>query len=340
MADILQLNGVSCAIDGKLIVDDITLSASAGEIICLLGPSGCGKSTSLRVIAGLELPCAGKVTIDGQLMWSEAVNIPPERRGVGYLFQEYALFPHLTVRENIAFGVSNLPRPEQAARVTSLLQQVGLSHLADSQTQILSGGEQQRVALARALAPAPKVMLLDEPFSSLDPQLRDDIRDMTAEVLRQSKTATVLVTHDADDALALADRLIVMMAGRVVQSGTPQAVYDAPASLDVARIFGQVNQISPADLTRLTQGSFAIPPAITQLAVRPNHIHAGAPQDQGAVVFSAQVSVLRQIAGLYLCELDLGDGLHWRQVVSEQNVPSEGLQNFWIARARLMAFEA
>jgi iron(III) transport system ATP-binding protein len=340
MADILQLNGISCAIDGKLIVDDISLTAGAGEIVCLLGPSGCGKSTSLRLIAGLELPCAGQVSIDGKTMWSEAVNIPPERRGVGYLFQEYALFPHLTVRENVAFGVSNLPRAEQVARVTSLLEQVGLSHLADSQTQILSGGEQQRVALARALAPAPKLMLLDEPFSSLDPQLRDDIRDMTAEVLRQSKTATVLVTHDADDALALADRLIVMMSGRVVQSGTPQAVYDAPASLDVARIFGQINQIFPADLTRLTKGAFAVPPEIKQLAVRPNHIHGGEPQEQGAVVFSAQVSVLRQIAGLYLCELDLGEGLRWRQVVSEQNVPPEGLQSFWIPRTRLMTFGA
>ncbi len=340
MADMLQLNGVSCAIDGTLIVDDISLTASAGEIICLLGPSGCGKSTSLRLIAGLELPCAGEMSIDGHIMWSQTVNIPPERRGVGYLFQEYALFPHLSVRENIAFGVSNLPRAEQVARVTSLLEQVGLSHLADSQTQILSGGEQQRVALARALAPAPKLMLLDEPFSSLDPQLRDDIRDMTARVLRQSKTATVLVTHDADDALALADRLIVMMAGQVVQSGTPQAVYDAPVSLEVARIFGQVNQFKPADLKRLTQETVALPPAITQLAVRPNHIYGGDPQEQGAVVFSAQVSVLRQIAGLYLCELDLGEGMRWRQVVSEQNVPLAGRQNFWIPRARLMAFEA
>jgi iron(III) transport system ATP-binding protein len=340
MADILQLNGISCTINDKLIVDDISFSVDAGEIVCLLGPSGCGKSTSLRLIAGLELPGSGNVTIDGQTMWSETVNIPPERRGVGYLFQEYALFPHLSVRENIAFGVSNLSDAEQTKRVEGLLAQVGLSHLADSQTQILSGGEQQRVALARALAPAPKLMLLDEPFSSLDPQLRDDIRDMTAAVLRQSRTATVLVTHDADDALALADRLIVMMAGRVVQAGAPQEVYDAPVSLEVARIFGHINQITSMDFERVAATSVALQPHATQFAVRPNHIHCGTASEPDAVVFSAQVSVLRQIAGLYLCELDLGGGIHWRQMVTEQNVPPEGQQNFWIPRGRLMAFEA
>ena len=340
MADILRLNDIACEIDGTRIVDNISFSVEAGEVVCLLGPSGCGKSTSLRLIAGLELPCAGTIEIADQTMWSEHINISPERRGVGYLFQEYALFPHLTVSQNIAFGLSDLPRAEQKERVTRMLEQVGLMHLAHSQTQILSGGEQQRVALARALAPAPKLMLLDEPFSSLDPQLRDEIRDMTSVVLRQAKTATVLVTHDADDALALADRIIIMMAGQVVQSGTPHEVYNRPVSLDVARIFGQVNALPIGDVERVFDIKPSVPSDATQCGVRPNHIYHTAERDADSLVFSAQVSILRHMAGLYLCELDIGGGIVWRQTVSDQMRPQEGTQKFWIPQSRLMFFKS
>ena len=223
---------------------NISLALAAGEIICLLGPSGCGKSSLLRVIAGLEMPQSGRVTLNGDCLSSGGggaeIYLPPERRGVGLLFQDFMLFPHLRVRENIGFGLDIWGASARAARIQEMLQLCEIAHLADAWPHHLSGGEQQRVALARALAPQPNLLLLDEPFSSLDRQLRDKLRQDTKNMLQKLGQTVVMVTHDSEEALAMADRIVVMKEGEIVQQGRPQHIYQAPASLFIAELFGAV----------------------------------------------------------------------------------------------------
>ncbi len=220
-------------------VFDLSLTVTAGEVVCLLGPSGCGKSTSLRIAAGVVRQDSGRVRIDGRLVAGEGTFIPPEGRGIGLMFQDYALFPHLTVAENVAFG---LPRGgDRAARVRAVLDQVHMGRFAGAYPSTLSGGEQQRVALARALAPSPGIMLMDEPFSGLDVIKRDAIRDETWRVLKEAGAATLLVTHDPQEAMRMADRIVLMRAGRIVQDGTPREVYTKPADPDAAAFFSDLN---------------------------------------------------------------------------------------------------
>ncbi len=225
-------------------VYDASLTVGAGEVVCLVGPSGCGKTTLLRVAAGLEPLQNGRVSIGGRVMGDERTNIPPEYRNVGLVFQDYALFPHLTVRANIAFGLQKCSSQEREARVATALERTGMTSHANAFPHELSGGQQQRVALARALAPRPRVVLLDEPFSGLDTSLRHRIRDQAAEILRDSGIATLMVTHDPEEAMFLADRIVVMEAGRISQVGTPDEVYSHPADAFVASFFGDVNKFS------------------------------------------------------------------------------------------------
>jgi iron(III) transport system ATP-binding protein len=209
---------------GPCVVNDLSLAVHAGEVHCLLGDSGCGKSTLLRLLAGLERPTRGTICLDGDVVSSaerRAKHRKPEHRAVGYVFQDYALFPHLSVLRNVMFGMRGQPRATKQAQARRLIERVGLIDFADKMPHTLSGGQQQRVALARALGCQPKLMLLDEPFTGLDTTLRDELRDVTLSVLRESGVATLMVTHDPAEALLVADRLSVMREGRLIREGSP-----------------------------------------------------------------------------------------------------------------------
>jgi iron(III) transport system ATP-binding protein len=213
-------------------VNDMSFRVARGQILALFGPSGCGKTTALRLVAGFERPDGGRVEIDGQRVAGGGVYVPPERRRVGIVFQDYALFPHFTVADNVAFG---LPRSAARARqVEALLEQVGLGGLGARWPHQLSGGQQQRVALARALAPRPRLLLLDEPFSNLDAALRARVRVEVRAILAEAGLTAVFVTHDRDEALSLADEVAVLEAGRILQIGPPDELYRSPASPTVA----------------------------------------------------------------------------------------------------------
>jgi iron(III) transport system ATP-binding protein len=235
----LELEAVSVAYDGHVAVAELSLALAAGELCCLLGPSGCGKTTALRAIAGFERLAAGRIRLGGEEVSGPGVHVPPERRRVGMVFQEHALFPHLTVAENVGFGLRGLPADAAAARVAALLQTSGLEGEARRYPHELSGGQQQRVALARALAPRPRLLLLDEPFSSLDADLRERLSLEVRALLQAEGTTAVLVTHDQHEAFAVADVVGVMHAGRVAQWGRPYDLYHRPATAFVADFVGQ-----------------------------------------------------------------------------------------------------
>lgn len=243
MAARLSVRHVSMRYRSVLAVDDVSLSVEAGEFVCLVGPSGCGKSSLLRVIAGLQRQAGGQIFIDGAEVAGPGVFVPPERRGVGLMFQDYALFPHLDVLQNVSFGLSGLPAGARRAKAMAALEAVGMTRYVSAYPHMLSGGEQQRVALARALAPRPKIMLMDEPFSGLDRQLREEVRAETLEILAQSGTAGVMVTHDPEEAMLLADRIALMRKGRLVQTGAPDEIYFHPVDAEAAEFFSSYNRL-------------------------------------------------------------------------------------------------
>ena len=243
-SSVLELRYVSCAYEtGRPAVREISFAAREGEILCLLGPSGCGKTTVLRAIAGFEPVRSGQLFLSGQLVSSPDVMTPTENRRVGMVFQEYALFPHLRVQDNIAFGLRHLARSERSARVQEMLRLTGLEGFERRYPHELSGGQQQRVALSRALAQNPVVLLLDEPFSNLDPDMAGRMRQELHDLLRRTKTTTVLVTHDHDEAFAMADRIAVLNQGRLEQFDTPEMMYHMPATPFVADFVGQADFI-------------------------------------------------------------------------------------------------
>ena len=260
------------------VVSDLSLTVAAGQVTCLLGPSGCGKSTTLRMIAGVERPDAGSIRIDGQTVCDPLHFLPPEARGVGMMFQDFALFPHLTVAKNVAFGLHG-DAAAKSLRVGELLERVNLAGFGPKHPHELSGGEQQRVALARALAPRPRIMLMDEPFSGLDNRLRDGIRDTTLEVLKEEGTAVLLVTHEPEEALRMADEIALMRDGVIVQRGSPYNIYNAPADRAAAAFFSDINVIegiSKGALTETPFGAFLTPGhtdgAKVEIIIRPQHL--------------------------------------------------------------------
>ncbi|WP_299962368.1 ABC transporter ATP-binding protein [uncultured Roseobacter sp.] len=239
----LEVRQLRRSFAGRPVVDDVSFAIQPGQVTCLLGPSGCGKSTTLRMIAGVEMQDSGEIHVDGHLVCDTIFRLPPEQREIGLMFQDFALFPHLSVADNVAFGLKKSSRAARRARVEELLKRVDLMRFIDGYPHQLSGGEQQRVALARALAPRPKIMLMDEPFSGLDNRLRDGIRDETLTILKEEGTAVLLVTHEPEEAMRMADEIALMRDGRIVQMGAPYNVYTRPVDRAAVSFFSDTNSL-------------------------------------------------------------------------------------------------
>ena len=312
--DRLVVSGVSHAYGRLQAARDVSFRVSAGDVHCLLGASGSGKSTLLRLIAGLEILQSGSIEIEGAEVASPSVHRRPEERAVGFVFQDYALFPHLDVRRNVTFGMERSPKTVKAAAADELLSLVGMADSAQAMPHTLSGGQQQRVALARALARKPSVMLLDEPFSSLDARLRKEVRLSTLEILRSAHVATVLVTHDSREVLAVADTVSVIDRGAVLQTGAPREVYERSTSRTVAEIFGAVNRLEAT----VRGGSVATPfgeiaaagfddGQEVEVLVRPENVRLSSePQESFA---AATILAVRSSGALLEVSIVLPDGL-------------------------------
>ena len=243
IASSLRLENINLTVQDKKIVDDVSLEISQGEVLCLLGPSGWGKTSILRIAAGLVENASGRVLIDERVVADENTFLPPEKRGVGLVFQDYALFPHLTILQNVEFGLTAMRGSEARAQALRILSRVGLEKRADQYPHVLSGGEMQRVALARALAPRPGILLMDEPFSGLDSRLRDAVREQSMDLLKETRSTAVVVTHDAEEALRVGDQIALIRDGKLVQIGSGRDLYYNPKSLFVAGFFSEINVV-------------------------------------------------------------------------------------------------
>ena len=324
----ITLNNVTRRYGARAVVDTVSLTAPAGKVLALLGPSGSGKSTILRLIAGLEPVDAGEIALGGQTVSTRTHTQAPEQRRVGFVFQDYALFPHLNAGANVAFGLAHLPRAERDARALQWLQRVGLGARAQAYPHELSGGEQQRVALARALAPSPRAVLLDEPFSGLDPSLRSELRDVALAAIQEARATAIFVTHHADEALMVADRLAVLRDGRVLQEAAPREVYAAPANAETAAALGPVNTYDTivqngaaqtpvgAVATTLANGAYA------RVVVRAEAI---------ALTDGASIRVLdrRPQGHAEMVRLEASGGFEWRALVPA-NAPARERANLVI----------
>jgi len=319
----LTLEKISRRFGKTLALDAIDLDVRPGEVVALLGHSGCGKTTLLRIAAGVDVPTSGRVLLDSREVASPRVFVPPEKRSIGLMFQDYALFPHLTALRNVMFGLTALDRKARAEEARAALARVGLAHLAQSYPHEISGGEQQRVALARAIVPRPGVLLMDEPFSGLDSRLRESVRSDTLSVLREAGATAVIVTHDPEEAMRMADRIVLMRGGRIVQQGGAEELYDRPQSLFAARFFSALNELGGVVsagrvVTRIAEFACNGHPegASVVVAIRP----------QGVIVAAASATQSgtpgRIVSRHFLGEIELFD------------VAVEGLDSYLLAKAR------
>lgn len=257
---ILEVSDLQLNFGAKNVLQQFSFSLQRGEIACLLGASGCGKTTALRAIAGFEQAQSGRIVLNGRTLADHNTFVPPHQRRIGIVFQDYALFPHLTVRENIAFGLRRNSSSERNSRVNDLLALIGLNDCADRYPHELSGGQQQRVALARALAPKPELILLDEPFSNLDADLRTRLSKEVRQLLKQENTSAIMVTHDQQEAFAMADQIGIMASGKLQQWAPPYTLYHHPANVDIATFIGEGvllrGQVSGSNYVTLATGTF------------------------------------------------------------------------------------
>ncbi|ONG56145.1 ABC transporter ATP-binding protein [Pseudoroseomonas deserti] len=302
----LRLEGIRHAYAARAVLQGVDLSVGPGEILCLLGPSGDGKTTLLRLVAGLEALQAGRIAIGERIVAEPGRELPPEDRRVGFVFQDYALFPHLTVAQNVGFGLGRMPRGERAAAVEAALARLGMAGFAGAWPHMLSGGQQQRVALARALAPRPAVLLLDEAFASLDARLREQVRDDTLRLLQNAGIATLIVTHDAEEAMLMADRIALMRGGRVEQLDPPEDLYLRPRSRFAASFLGPVNALPVTLRGGQAHGPLgslpaALPDGEGELLLRPEGIVV-LPEGEGvpATVDSCRMLGAHRLAALRL----------------------------------------
>ena len=327
-APILELRSVSCAYDPhRPAIRDISFSAREGEILCLLGPSGCGKTTVLRAIAGFEPVRSGEILLSGRRVSSSSDTIPTEERHVGMVFQEYALFPHLRVVGNIAFGLGHLSRSDRENRVQEMLRLTGLEGFERRYPHELSGGQQQRVALARALVQNPVVLLLDEPFSNLDPDMAGRMRQELHTLLRRMKTTTILVTHDHDEAFAMADRIAVLNHGVLEQMDSPEIIYHLPSTPFVADFVGQADFITGHVRQGMVHTELGVFPntlaaeeeAPVVVMIRPDDIHLLPNKSAGPRIVARQ---FRGSENLYTVRLGSGQIVHSSE--SSTSVYQEG----------------
>jgi putative spermidine/putrescine transport system ATP-binding protein len=313
----LDLDRVGKHFGPNIAVEEFSLAVGKGEFISFLGPSGCGKTTTLQMIAGFLDPSRGAIRLEGR----DLLAVHPAKRGLGIVFQSYALFPHMTAAENVSFGLEmrRLARPEREGRVSAALSMVGLAGYEDRLPRRMSGGQQQRVALARALVIRPSVLLLDEPLSNLDARMREDMQIELRQIQRNLGTTTVLVTHDQIEAMSLSDRIVVMNKGRIEQIGTPQDVYERPASAFVAQFLGKTNEFAAnvdrsASPPRFVAGSWSAPaPAAISgsvtISVRPERIGFGEAGLSGKIASR----IFQGNQWLFQCETECGPAIVIRQ---------------------------
>lgn len=315
---LLQLDAIERHFDNDCALDGLSLSVHEGELLTLLGPSGCGKTTTLRCIAGLERLDAGQIILDGMVVADATTSVPPERRDVGLVFQDFALFPHLTAAENIAFGIDDWPRSDRDTRVQELLELIDLPDQANSKPGELSGGQQQRIALARSLAPEPTILLLDEPFSNLDEAQRVRMREEVRRILKATNTTAISVTHDQEEALSISDRLAVMTEGRIEQIGHPESVFQQPRSRFVADFLGHASflpgeviddhvetSIGPIPLTQIHGLTEEYQGSAIDVLIRPDDITALPAPDERA---DGHVVYRRYLGPSVLYRVEVGNG--------------------------------
>ena len=314
MTSQLDVENLDAGYDDLQVLNQVSFSLHPGEIGCMLGPSGCGKTTVLRAIAGFEAAWDGRILIDNREVSTSEFSLPPERRNIGMVFQDFALFPHLKVEDNVRFGLHRQPRQEQQARVQEMLAIVGMLAYAQAYPHQLSGGQQQRVALARALAPSPAILLLDEPFSNMDVELREQLAREVRSILKQENNTAVLVTHDQNEAFAMADQICVMNEGSIMQQGSGYDLYHRPLNRFVADFIGQ-GVIIPATVENATtvktdlgriQGKNRIdasPGSTVDVLIRPDDIVHDDTSEESAIVVE---KAFRGADFLYFLRVDSG----------------------------------
>jgi len=315
--EILSIKNLSKKFDKKLqfAVQQAELTLQKGELMALVGESGSGKTTLLRLIAGFEEADSGSIIINDLTVVDDHINLKPEKRQIGMVFQDYALFPHYTVAENIAFGLSKKKFPDKAQRISEVLEMVGLKSFANRYPQNLSGGQQQRVALARALAPKPGVILLDEPFSNLDAVLKDQVREEVRNIIKKANATALFVTHDMRDALSSADRIAILKDGRIQQVGTPRILYEQPRNLYVANFFGKINAMNAT----ATSGSYKLKSGTIKsdkihkngellIAIRPENIDISLKPTENS--FKAKVVLAQYFGDHQQVHADIGAEAH------------------------------